>query len=59
MRSETLAKESNKMTEKLVNGFCMIITILIIMGFVDWLWLFGVENSRSYTWYAVMAHFGK
>ncbi len=47
------------MTEKLINGFCMIITILIIMGFIDWLWLFGIESSQSYTWYAVMAHFAK
>jgi len=47
------------MAEKLLNGFYMIITILIIMGFIDWLWLFGIESSQSYTWYAVMAHFAK
>tara|TARA_R100001015_G_C4626314_1_gene185238 strand:+ start:1590 stop:1733 length:144 start_codon:yes stop_codon:yes gene_type:complete len=47
------------MAEKLINGFCIVLTALLIMGWIDWLWLFGFENSKSFTWWAVMAHLGK
>ena len=29
------------------------------LGWVDWLWVFGVESSRSYTWWALIARFGQ
>ena len=31
------------------------ILFLFIMGWFDWLWLFGVEDSRSYTWWSLIA----
>lgn len=39
-----------------------VISFLIIavftLGWFDWLWIFGVESSRSYTWWALIAHYG-
>jgi len=29
------------------------------LGWIDWLWVFGVEASRSYTWWALIARFGQ
>ena len=29
------------------------------LGWIDWLWVFGVESSRSYTWWALIARFGQ
>lgn len=29
------------------------------LGWIDWLWIFGVEASRSYTWWALIYYFGK
>ena len=37
-----------------------IIGMVIILFFIlDWLWIFGVEASRSYTWWALIAHFAQ
>lgn len=29
------------------------------LGWIDWLWVFGVESSRSYTWWALIVRFGQ
>lgn len=29
------------------------------LGWIDWLWVFGVEDSRSYTWWALIVHFNQ
>lgn len=34
------------------------ILFLFIMGWVDWLWLFGFEDSKSYTWWALIYWMG-
>lgn len=47
------------MTQKAFGALLYLIVGLMLMGWVDWLWLLGVEDSKSYTWWAVMAHFGK
>ena len=28
--------------------------LIVFLGFIDWLWIFGIESSRSYTWWALM-----
>jgi len=37
---------------------CFFILMLFTLGWFDWLWIFGVESSRSWTWWALVAHFG-
>jgi len=37
-------------SEYLVLSFMMIIGL----GFIDILWIFGVENSKEYTWWYVL-----
>ena len=44
------------MTQKVFDALCMAGAVLLVMGWVDWLWLFGVEDSKSYTWWAVMTY---
>lgn len=34
------------------------ILLLFTLGWIDWLWVFGIEASRSYTWWALIAHIG-
>ena len=29
------------------------------LGWIDWLWVFGIEDSRSYTWWALIVHFNQ
>jgi len=29
------------------------------LGFFDTLWIFGIEDSQQYTWWAYMQYFGK
>ncbi len=36
----------------------MVIILFFILGWIDWLWIFGVEASRSYTWWALIVHLG-
>lgn len=47
------------MTQKAFDALCMAGAVLLVMGWIDWLWLFGVENSKSYTWWALIAHLGQ
>jgi len=47
------------MTQKAFDALCVIGTIALLMGFIDWLWLFGIENSKSYTRYALAAYLAK
>jgi len=35
-----------------------IILLLFTLGWIDWLWVFGIENSRSFTWWALIHHLG-
>jgi exonuclease III len=47
------------MTQKAFDAFLCLIVGLMMMGWVDWLWLFGVEDSKSYTWWALMYQLGQ
>ena len=44
------------MTQKAFDAILYLIVSLMLMGWIDWLWLFGVQDSQSYTWWAVMAY---
>lgn len=35
-----------------------IILLLFTLGWIDWLWVFGIESSRSFTWWALIVHIG-
>jgi hypothetical protein len=41
--------------DDIIAGF---ILLLLTLGWIDWLWVFGIENSRSYTWWALIVHIG-
>ena len=51
-----ILNERSTMTksEYLVLSFMMIIGL----GFIDILWIFGVENSKEYTWWYVLHMLG-
>ena len=34
--------------------FLMLFGFVLMLGFIDILWLFGVENSKEYTWWYVL-----
>tara|TARA_Y100000004_G_scaffold176308_1_gene216746 strand:- start:510 stop:662 length:153 start_codon:yes stop_codon:yes gene_type:complete len=36
-----------------------ILLFLFVMGWIDWLWIFGVEDSRTYTWWALIQYYGQ
>ena len=36
-----------------------ILLFVFVIGWIDWAWIFGVENSRSYTWWALIRYFGE
>lgn len=36
-----------------------VVLLVFILGWIDWLWIFGVEHSRSYTWWALIRYFGE
>ena len=40
--------------ENTMSFFGFVILFIMIMGFVDVLWIFGVENSKEYTWWYLM-----
>ena len=44
------------MTQKAFDAVLYLIVGLMLMGWIDWLWLFGVQDSQSYTWWAVMTY---
>jgi len=44
------------MTQRTFDAILFLIVGLMMMGWIDWLWLFGFENSKSYTWWAVMTY---
>ena len=35
-----------------------VILTVLALGWIDWLWVFGVEASKSYTWWALIYHLG-
>ena len=35
-----------------------VILTVLALGWLDLLWVFGVENSRHYTWWALIVHLG-
>ena len=35
-----------------------VILAIFMLGWIDWLWVFGIESSRSFTWWALIYHFG-
>jgi len=47
------------MTEKVLTITGMVAAAALILGWIDWLWLFGFEDSKSYTWWALMHHLGQ
>jgi len=36
---------------KILTGFGYLLAMLAMMGWVDTLWIFGVEESQHYTWW--------
>jgi len=32
--------------------------LIFVLGWIDWLWLFGFEDSKSYTWWAFIYWLG-
>ena len=47
-----MKNEVNKMTKS--DTFLMLFAFVLMLGFIDILWLFGVENSKEYTWWYVL-----
>lgn len=47
------------MTQRTFDALCVVGTVALVMGWIDWLWLFGFENSKSYTWWALIARLGQ
>lgn len=47
------------MTDKLLTIAGFAIVAAAVLGWIDWLWLFGFEDSNSYTWWAVIHHLGQ
>ena len=47
------------MTQKAFDALCIVGTIALLSGFIDWLWLFGIEDSKSYTWWAVITYLAR
>ena len=47
------------MTQRTFDAILFLIVGLMMMGWIDWLWLFGIENSKSYTWYALAAYLAR
>jgi len=33
-----------------------IVMAVFILGWIDWLWIFGINNSSSYTFWALVRH---
>lgn len=42
----------------IVDRICIVLTALALLGFIDWLWIFGVEGSQSYTWWYLIYEYG-
>ena len=40
----------------LENALGAVILTAFSLGWVDWLWIFSVEDSKSYTWWALARH---
>ena len=38
--------------------FCATLILIFAMGWIDTLWILGVENSKQYTWWALIQYFG-
>ena len=36
-----------------------ILLFVFVIGWIDWAWIFGVEDSRSYTWWALIRYLGE
>ena len=49
------------MTMKNINGDLIAYHILMVFafGWLDTLWIFGVENSKEYTWWYVIQQLGE
>ena len=46
-------------TRDLINGILGVLVILIFaFGWMDVLWIFGVENSKEYTWWYLIHKMG-
>jgi hypothetical protein len=39
---------------QLYNVFMYLLLALFMMGWIDWLWLFGVQDSQSWTWWQLI-----
>ena len=39
---------------QLYNVFMYLALGLFLMGWIDWLWLFGVQDSQSWTWWQLI-----
>lgn len=32
--------------------------LAFVLGWIDWLWIFGVESSQSWTWWSLIKFYG-
>ena len=46
------------MTSIVGNIIGWFIITVFMMGWFDWAWIFGIESSRSYTWWYLMSVWG-
>lgn len=45
-------------TEIINETICYLLVVVFAFGWIDVLWMFGVENSKQYTWWALIQYFG-
>ena len=50
MQVITLLERGHIMT-KILTGFGYLLAMLAMLGWMDTLWIFGVEGSQHYTWW--------
>ena len=42
----------------IVEYITFVFILIFALGWVDTLWIFGVENSQQYTWWNLIQYFG-
>lgn len=45
-------------SEIISEAICYAFVLVFALGWIDLLWMFGVENSKQYTWWALIQFFG-
>jgi hypothetical protein len=57
-RNLTMQKGERNMTSRVDDIIGGIIILIFFLGWFDWLWIFGIESSRSWTWWYLMSIWG-